>query len=74
MSSNRLKFCWLKVICCICQSNELQREIKQKLWGPSKRPTKRLGVAMAHPGPPRTATVALTLLCDARYSTMEKSS
>jgi len=21
-SSKRLKFCWLKVICCICQSNE----------------------------------------------------
>jgi len=27
---NRLNFCWLKVICCICQSNELEGEIKQK--------------------------------------------
>jgi len=25
-SSNRLKFCWLQVICCIRQSNELERE------------------------------------------------
>jgi len=24
-SSNPLKFCWMKVICCICQSNELER-------------------------------------------------
>jgi len=32
-SSNRLKFCWLKVICCICQSNELEHEIKQKKLG-----------------------------------------
>jgi len=29
-SSNRLKFCWLKVICCIRQSSELEREITQK--------------------------------------------
>jgi len=35
-SSNRLKFCWLKVICCICQSNELECEIKQKTGGPAK--------------------------------------
>jgi len=28
--------------------------------------------AMAHPGPLRTATVALSLLCDVCYSTMEK--
>jgi len=35
-SLNRLKFCWLKVICCICQSNELEREIKHKTGGPSR--------------------------------------
>jgi len=33
MSSNRLKFCWLKVICCMCKSNEFEREIKQKTVG-----------------------------------------
>jgi len=42
-SSNRLKFCWLKVICSICQSNELEREIKQKTGGPSREPAKNLG-------------------------------
>jgi len=30
-SSNGLKFCWLNVICCICQSNEFEREIKHKI-------------------------------------------
>ena len=39
-SSNRLKFFWLKVICCLCLSNELEREIKQTTggtsWGPAK--------------------------------------
>ena len=37
-SSNRLKFWWLKVICCICQSNELEREIKHKTGGPNTGP------------------------------------
>jgi len=50
-SSNRLKFCWLKVICCICQSNELEREIQHKTGGSSRGPAKNLG-AMAHPGSP----------------------
>ena len=44
-SSNRLKFCWMKVICCICQSNKLEREIKQKTEGISQN----LEV-MAYPG------------------------
>ena len=35
-SLNHLKFCWLKVICFICQSNELEREIKQKTGGQQK--------------------------------------
>ena len=34
--SNRLKFCWLKVTCCICQSNELEHESQQKNGGPSR--------------------------------------
>jgi len=38
-----LRFCWLKVICCICQSNELEREIKQKTGGESRGPAKTLG-------------------------------
>ena len=39
-SSHRLKFCWLKVICCICQSNELELEIKQKMGGQVEGQTK----------------------------------
>jgi len=39
-SSNRLKFCWLKVISCICQSNELEREIQHKTGGASRGPAK----------------------------------
>jgi len=49
---NPLKFCWLKVICCICQSNELEREIRQKTGELSREPPKNLGGTMAHPGPP----------------------
>jgi len=29
----RLKFCWLKVICCIWQPNELERKINHKTGG-----------------------------------------
>jgi len=43
MSSNRFKFCWLKVICCICQSNELEREIKHKTGGKAGRQPKIRG-------------------------------
>ena len=50
-SSNRLKFFWLKGICCICQSKELEREIKQKPGGPSKEPVKNL-VGCGPPSPP----------------------
>jgi len=38
----RLKYCWPKVIYCICQPNELEREIKKKLGGPNKEPRKNL--------------------------------
>jgi len=41
----------MKVICCICQSNALERKIKQKTGGASWGPAKNLGGAMAHPDP-----------------------
>jgi len=47
-SSNRLKFSWLKVVCCICQSNKLEREIKQKTRGCSQKS----GRVIDHPAPP----------------------
>jgi len=50
-SSNRLKLCWLKIICCICISNELECEIQHQTGRPSRGPAKNLG-AMSHPGPP----------------------
>jgi len=53
-SSNRLKFRWLKVICCVCQSNEFEREIKQNLGGPAKN----LG-GMTHPSPPLEPPLSL---------------
>ena len=48
-SSHRLKFCWLKVVCYICQSNELEREIQYKTGGPSMGEPK---IWWRH-GPPR---------------------
>jgi len=50
-SSNRLKLCWQKVICCICQSNELEREIKQKTGGDKQGASQKSGGSMAHTGP-----------------------
>jgi len=62
-SSNRLKFCWLNVICCICQSNELERDIKQKTGGGQVgRPAKNLVGRWLTQAPLRTATVALSFL------------
>jgi len=48
-SSNRLKFYWLKVICCICQPNKLECEMKHKTGVPSRMPAKNL----EDRGPPR---------------------
>jgi len=49
-SSNRFKFCWLRVICCMCQSNELEPESKQKTGGGTMRVSgKNLGGSLAHP-------------------------
>jgi len=55
-SSNRLNFFWLKVICWICKSNELEREIKQNTGGSSRGLATNLG-GHGPPSPPlRTAT------------------
>jgi len=74
--TNCLKFCWLKVTCCICQSSELEREIEQKTRGDKQGASQKSGRGHGPSSPPpiRTATVALSLLCDLRYSTMEKLS
>jgi len=47
----RSKYRWPKVIYCVCQRHELQREIKKKTGGAKKK-----SGGMAHPGPLRTAT------------------
>jgi len=39
----RLKYCLPKVVYCICQPKELEREIKKKLGEPSRGPSKNLG-------------------------------
>jgi len=46
----------MKVICCICQSNELEREIQHKTGGPSRGPAKNLGDHGPPRPPVRTAT------------------
>ena len=38
----RLKYCWPKVIYCICQPNEVEREIKKKTGEANKGPSKIL--------------------------------
>jgi len=43
--------CWLKVICCICQSNKVEREIQHQTGGQAGGQPKIWG-AMAHPGSP----------------------
>ena len=42
-SSNRLTFFWLKVICCICQANELERDIKHKAGGDKQGASQKSG-------------------------------
>jgi len=44
----RLKYCWPKVFYCICQPNELEREIMNKKLGVQAK----IWGAMAHPRPP----------------------
>jgi len=50
----RLKFCWLKGICCICHSNEFEREIKHKTGGSSRGPAKNLEGAWPEPYQPHS--------------------
>jgi len=50
-SSNRLKFCWQQVICCICQSNELEREIKHKTGGTKQGASQKSGWTATVSGP-----------------------
>jgi len=55
----RLKHCWLKVICCLYQPNELEWDIKKKLgggqaggkakiWGGHSPPRLPLSIATEH--------------------------
>ena len=46
---DRLKYTWPKCIHCVCQPNELKREIKKKTGEASRGPSKNVG---GH-GPPR---------------------
>jgi len=48
----RSKYCWPKVIYCICQPNELERAIKKKTGRAKQGANQKSGRAMAHPGPP----------------------
>jgi len=47
----RLKYSWPKCIYCVCQPNELKREIKKKTGGASRGPRKNLG-GHGLPSPP----------------------
>ena len=55
-SSNRFKFCWLKVIYCICPSNELEREIKHKTGGAKQGASQKSGGSSPTQASLRTAT------------------
>jgi len=50
----RLEYCWPKVFYCLCQPNELEREIKKKVGGKQKS-----GGAMAHPAPHLKSTLIM---------------
>jgi len=41
---------------CICQPNELKREIEKKTEGDKRGAKQKSGGGMVHPGPPRIAT------------------
>ena len=43
LEGNRLKYCWPKVIYCICQPNELKREIKKKNGGAKREAKQKSG-------------------------------
>jgi len=48
---NLLKYCRPKVIYCICQPNQLKREINKKTGGAKRGAKQKSGEAIAHPGP-----------------------
>jgi len=48
----RLKYCWSKVFYCICQPNELEREIMKKTGGAKQGAKRKPRGAMAHLAPP----------------------
>ena len=56
-----LKYCWPKLIYCICQPNELEREIKKKLGGGNRGPSKNLGEAWATQAPPLESPLNLPI-------------
>ena len=47
-----VKYYWPKVICCMGQSSEFEREIKQKTGGASGGASQKSGGAMATPQAP----------------------
>ena len=47
---DRLKYIWPKCNYCVCQPNELKREIKKKTGGAAGSKQKHVG-GMTHPGP-----------------------
>jgi len=49
---DRLKYSWPKCIYCVCQPNELKREIKKKTGGPCRASSKNLGDAWPTQAPP----------------------
>jgi len=57
------KYCWPKVIYCICQSNKLEWKIKKKLGGQTRGQPKIWG-GMARPAPRRIATACIDWLLD----------
>ena len=54
----RLKHCWPKIIYCICQPNELEREITKKTGGAKQKS----GGAWPTQAPLRIATASNNLL------------
>jgi len=54
----RLKYCWPKVICCICQPNELNGKLRKNWGGANRGPSKNLGEPCPIQAPFRIATVA----------------
>jgi len=65
----RLKYCWLKAFYCICQPNELKREIKKKL-GSQTRSTAKIWEGRGRPKPPLESQLVLD---DLTWRSFERS-